>query len=236
MHATSSDRCHLSVGSVEVQSKIERIRHLSIELDEIGKTALEKASEVGRLLMECKDSLKHGEWLPWLESNFTFTDRTARRWMKLAEAIQSGKIKSDTVSNLAEAYRITTEPKVVSDNTFKMPLPNERLIMLATNGDCAVIEPMDDTYVQVTYTEPCLEDGQDCRIGSVCGTKRGIHKEHAWSFLCAGSHADWKNAIKSFVPWSGQDSQLGTKNKNLYTDEVDWIHECLELLQGGQKP
>lgn len=215
-------------------TKIDRIRSLSIELDAIGKTALEKASEAGRLLSECKSDLKHGEWLPWLESNFTFTDRTARRWIKLAEDIHSGKIKSDTLSNLSEAYRITSESKAVSEYTFKIPLPHERLVMLSANGDCATIEPMDDTYVQVTFTVSEIDHANDdLRIAAIAGTKRGIHKNHAWFFLSEQSRADWKNAIKSFLPWSGPDMAFGTKNKNLHTDKQDWIFECFELSQGG---
>ena len=89
---------------------VQRIQALAAELETLGKTALGKAVEAGNLLRECKASLAHGGWLPWLEANFTFADRTARRWMKLAEDVEAGRLKTDTVSNLAEAYRITTEP------------------------------------------------------------------------------------------------------------------------------
>ncbi len=216
------------------ETKIERIRSLSIELDAIGKTALEKASEAGRLLSECKDGLKHGEWLPWLESNFTFTDRTARRWMKLDEDIRSGKIKSDSVSNLAEAYRITTETKVVSGCPFKMPSANERLLMRSVNGDCAVVEPMGEDYVQITFTEPGLDDdGLDLRIANIAGTKRGIHKDHAWKFLRHLSQSDWSSAVISYGPYKAPDIAFGTQNKKLSTDQFDWIADCLEIPQGG---
>lgn len=207
--------------------KVERIRSLSMELDAIGKAALEKAAEAGRLLIECKEGLKHGEWLPWLESNFTFTDRTARRWIKLAEDIQSGKIKSDTVSNLAEAYRITTKPKIVSDCPFQMPSPDQRLILFSVNGDCASIEPIDETYAQVTFTER----DQEMPMASIAGTKRGIHRDYAWQFLTENSRADWKSASLTYASWN----PAGSKNQNLGETGLDWVMGCLELSQGGNQ-
>lgn len=39
--------------------------------------------EIGRRLVEAKDLLKHGEWLPWLERETTFSDRQAQRYMKV---------------------------------------------------------------------------------------------------------------------------------------------------------
>ena len=223
-------------------TKIERIRALSLELAAIGKTALEKASEAGQLLLECKEGLSHGEWLPWLESNFSFTDRTARRWIKLAEDIKSGKLKSDTVSNLTEAYRITAEPRAVSDCPFKMPLPNQRLVMLSAKCDCATIEPLDETYVQVTFTECGIDDADieaECCTLSMVGTKRGIHKDHAWEFLREQSKADWRNAATDYLPWLAADRPSSTRNQHLYNGTTDWIGDCINLiatLEGGTRP
>lgn len=214
-------------------AKIQRIQSLAEELDALGKTALEKALEAGTLLIECKADLAHGEWLPWLEKNFTFTDRTARRWMKLADDMQSGKLKSDTVSNLAEAYRITTETREIKPNPcpFEMPELNQRLILLSPMHDCAAIEPMNETYVQVTYTEPGIDpslfDGREIRIATIAGTKRGIHKDHAWQLLIKNSNADWKNASAACVPWKAPDMTQTTRNLNLH--DVGWMDECFSL-------
>ena len=38
---------------------------------------------IGRCLTEAKQSLPHGEWLPWLNERVEFSERTARRFMKL---------------------------------------------------------------------------------------------------------------------------------------------------------
>ena len=89
---------------------VPRIKQLVSELDQLGKSAFDKASEAGRLLAECKNDMEHGQWLPWLESNFTFDERTARRWMRVAAAKAAGEIP-DTVSDLTTAYRLTTTAK-----------------------------------------------------------------------------------------------------------------------------
>ena len=41
--------------------------------------------EIGRRLVEAKELLAHGEWLPWLERETSFSDRSAQRYMKVFE-------------------------------------------------------------------------------------------------------------------------------------------------------
>jgi Predicted transcriptional regulators len=40
--------------------------------------------EIGKRLIEAKSQLKHGEWGKWLEEKVDFTDRTAQRFIKVA--------------------------------------------------------------------------------------------------------------------------------------------------------
>ena len=63
--------------------------------------------EIGRRLVEAKELLGHGQWLPWLERETEFSDRSAARYMKLFEeygASQQGlfgpETNSPTLSNL----------------------------------------------------------------------------------------------------------------------------------------
>lgn len=39
---------------------------------------------IGRCLIEAKDMLQHGEWLPWLNEQVELSERTAQKFMKLA--------------------------------------------------------------------------------------------------------------------------------------------------------
>ena len=49
--------------------------------------AVEHAMEAGRILLEAKAVVGHGNWLDWLGRNVEFADRTARLYMRLAETV-----------------------------------------------------------------------------------------------------------------------------------------------------
>ena len=143
---------------------VQRIQTLADELFNMGNTALEKVNEAGRLLTECKEGLAHGQWLPWLEENFTFTDRTARRWMKLHEDIVAGRLKSDTVSGLAEAYKLTTEPRFGATDKASAPAPRPApasskppLPLGATYQDAEIVEPEHPVIETVSINPEWLE-------------------------------------------------------------------------------
>jgi hypothetical protein len=69
--------------------RAERIRVL-------GKRVAGDIIEIGRLLAECKERCGHGHWLPWLEAEFGWTDRTALNFTRVYEL----SLKSETVSDL----------------------------------------------------------------------------------------------------------------------------------------
>ena len=63
--------------------------------------------EIGRRLVEAKEMLNHGEWLPWLERETEFSNSSAQRYMKLFDeygASQQGlfgpETNSPTLGNL----------------------------------------------------------------------------------------------------------------------------------------
>lgn len=53
--------------------------------------------EVGRELAAAKAGMAHGDWLPWLRTEFDWDERTARNYMRVAEAF-----KSETVSDFSD--------------------------------------------------------------------------------------------------------------------------------------
>src|SRR5688500_12239946 len=55
------------------------------------RTALEHAPECGKLLLQAKEQVAHGQWLPWLEANPTVSARQSQRYMRLATATLEGK-------------------------------------------------------------------------------------------------------------------------------------------------
>ena len=65
--------------------------------------AIQHAVEAGRLLLQVKTQLLHGEWQAWLHENTTVSLRQSRRYMAAAQnkvPIRHGK--TDTVSLLSE--------------------------------------------------------------------------------------------------------------------------------------
>lgn len=47
--------------------------------------AIGHARECGKLLLQVRQTLMHGEWLPWLRANTTISLRTAQRYLAVAE-------------------------------------------------------------------------------------------------------------------------------------------------------
>lgn len=164
---------------------------LAEELDRLGRAAIEKACEAGRLLNQEKENQPHGQWLPWLAANFKFTDRTARRWMKLADDIDVGRIKLDTVSNLTEAYHLAENQSRPDSRTFEMPAAGQRLILVSDSG-IACFEPFDEDYIHVAYILP---------YGCVGGSRRPVRRNFAWHFLIVASGIDWGHSEPTYGPW-----------------------------------
>jgi len=76
------------------------------------RTTLDLAIRIGQLLAERKASLKHGEWLPWIEANLPFSQPTAFRYMRCFERRDDIKLFSVNNLELTDAYRLLAEPKV----------------------------------------------------------------------------------------------------------------------------
>lgn len=89
------------------KSKVQEIVTLHNEIAGHLKMSLEKAIRIGELLIEQKTSLKHGEWLPWIEANLPFSRQTADNYRRCYE----NKDKLLSVGNLIEAYKLLAPPK-----------------------------------------------------------------------------------------------------------------------------
>ena len=91
--------------SIKHNNRITEIKELHDQILFHAQTTVEKAVQIGELLTAIKSTLPHGDWLPFLERNFPFTERTASRYMKL---FNNRKLirKSDTMSvlNLNAVY------------------------------------------------------------------------------------------------------------------------------------
>jgi Protein of unknown function (DUF3102) len=71
------------------------------------KRAISDVIEIGGRLSECKRRLAHGRWLPWLEREFAWTERTARNYMAVHEFFAKSETVADLSIDLTSLYRIT---------------------------------------------------------------------------------------------------------------------------------
>jgi hypothetical protein len=62
------------------------IRRAHADVQEIAKTAAERAITAGKALIEAKELVKHGEWLPWLREHCAMPERTAQLYMSVARS------------------------------------------------------------------------------------------------------------------------------------------------------
>ena len=130
---------------------LAEIKTLHGEIENAARTSLKNAVRIGKLLGGIKSTLPHGQWLPWIESNLPFTDRTAARYIQFFERRETlGKL--DNVSNLSEAYLLLTEPRkpaepTPSDAIVLQPADVQRFERLA-HDDRLVVETMLGIFAQ----------------------------------------------------------------------------------------
>ena len=60
------------------------IETITAEILELKQTAGSAILNIGQRLIEAKEMLDHGEWLPWLEERVEFSERSAQNFMRLA--------------------------------------------------------------------------------------------------------------------------------------------------------
>ena len=76
------------------------------------KTAIEYAIEAGKLLIEAKELVRHGGWLPWLEENASFSRTTAANYMRIARA----DVQHVAHLTVRDALKELAEPKQSEDD------------------------------------------------------------------------------------------------------------------------
>ena len=57
------------------------------------RAGVQHAMEAGGLLIEAKEKVGHGEWLPWLRANCEFSERTAQAYMRVAK--RAGELEAN---------------------------------------------------------------------------------------------------------------------------------------------
>ena len=100
---------------------VDEITALHLRIAGYCQAGLQDAIRIGKLLMQQKDALPHGEFTSWVRENLPFSDRTAWNYMRLYE--RRAELKTETVSVLSEAYRLLRARKELE--TLGTPSRNE---------------------------------------------------------------------------------------------------------------
>lgn len=72
--------------------------------------------EIGTRLIQAKSLVKHGKWSNWLESNFSLSQQTARRFMQVAERFSKTRI--DTRFNSTQMIALLSLPDAEETEKF----------------------------------------------------------------------------------------------------------------------
>src|SRR5271168_2085147 len=81
----------------EQANEIALAEHAAV-IRALGKRVIGDIIEIGRRLTDAKEKVGHGNWLPWLDREFGWSDSTALRYM---QAHQFATDKSVTVTDLS---------------------------------------------------------------------------------------------------------------------------------------
>jgi len=171
--------------------------------------ATERAIGAGKLLIEAKDSLKHGQWLPWLKANFAFSERTAQRYIRLAEAAANPTRCRILEMGVAEALRYLDEVA-----SIPLPKPTEVTIGLVGNGEASIayiVHDRDADDDKSSYHIAAIDDGHL----TVCTTRRPVPGDLVYESLRAVEFpvalakwkvedADWWRKFFAVLTWENE--------------------------------
>jgi hypothetical protein len=149
------------------------------------REALEHARRAGELLLRVRDSLKHGEWLPWIEQFCSFSARQAQRYLTLAENWTALAAKYDTLSHLTVtcALRLLRRPDSETDRARALQSRHEALrremALLQRAADAILADP------HCTAEEVCYLALEAQRLEVAAGTLRAESMREAGRLIIA---------------------------------------------------
>jgi len=91
------------------------------EIQSLEVDAKNKAAQIGEMLIAKKASLKHGEFIPWVEANCEFTPRRAQQYIKVATTKNEQRFAFDVCSSINEVLDLAKKPKGRKPTAEKKP-------------------------------------------------------------------------------------------------------------------
>jgi hypothetical protein len=93
----------MSKKKTDADRAVPKLVKITGELHAIFKRGTEDVIQIGRLLMSAKKEVGHGEFLPWLEKEFSLSEKSAQRFMaahKFMTTVAAPLLKSDKLADL----------------------------------------------------------------------------------------------------------------------------------------
>jgi hypothetical protein len=82
----------------------ERLGRIEEAQKDYNDLTLQDKKEIGELLVEAKEQVKHGEWGPWLRKNFKWGITTAYEYMRLAQISPRGNLAKTTLADVLRKH------------------------------------------------------------------------------------------------------------------------------------
>jgi hypothetical protein len=147
---------------VSLPERAQRIREL------VG-TARLCILEIGRELIAAKATVVHGEWLGWLKDEFGWSDETARKYMRVAEAFQiPTKLEFAGLTIDATAFYALSAPDVPPEACAEaVERAEDGEHISKADAETLIAEAL--LLSRTLYRHPCLAfpaDGTACSSGS----------------------------------------------------------------------
>jgi hypothetical protein len=104
------------------------VRERAARIRELSKRTAEAIALIGQWLTEVKDRLPHGSWLPWLEHEFGWNERTAQRLIGVYRSFKSDNL-SDLDIDVSALYLIAAPktPEPVRQEIIRRAQAGERM-------------------------------------------------------------------------------------------------------------
>jgi hypothetical protein len=94
---------------------ISILTHHVEEILRLGKRAIEDVVEIGRRLVACQDIVDHGDWLSWLDREFSWSEATARNYMRLYELAQAKSVNFADLNLPVSALYLIAAPNTPAE-------------------------------------------------------------------------------------------------------------------------
>jgi hypothetical protein len=87
------------------------INEAHLRVEESARAGAEHARHAGELLLQAKEQVGHGNWLPWVKAHCRFSERTAREYMRVARQwpVIDGNRQRAADLSVREAIRLLSD-------------------------------------------------------------------------------------------------------------------------------